>query len=124
MYFQKDYLMRQIEDMVRFIAKVLFGKELFKYEIVNEGNLSQTDMMYANIMALVSQRKLCEAEDLLYESVESGNVDHARIALDFYETINALSDDELEISNFSREEIKDGLKQITAILGMDVDGIF
>ncbi len=124
MYFQKDYLMRQVEDMVRFIAKVLFGKELFKYEIVNEGNLSQTDMMYANIMALVSQRKLCEAEDLLYESVESGNVDHARIALDFYETINALSDDELEISNFSREEIKDGLKQITAILGMDVDGIF
>lgn len=124
MYFQKDYLMRQIEDMVRFIAKVLFGKDLFKYEIIDEANLTQTDMLYANLMALVSQRKLCEAEDLLYESIESGNADHARIALDFYDTINALSDDELESSNFSREEIKDGLKQITAILGVEIDGLF
>ena len=124
MYFQKDYLMRQIEDMVRFIAKVLFGKDLFKYEIIDEANLTQTDMLYANLMALVSQRKLCEAEDLLYESIESGNADHARIALDFYDTINALSDDELESSNFSREEIKDGLKQITAILGVVIGGLF
>lgn len=124
MYFQKDYLMRQIEDMVRFIAKVLFGKDLFKYEIIDEANLTQTDMLYANLTALVSQRKLCEAEDLLYESIESGNADHARIALDFYDTINALSDDELESSNFSREEIKDGLKQITAILGVEIDGLF
>lgn len=124
MYFQKDYLMRQIEDMVRFIAKVLFGKDLFKYEIINEANLAQTDMLYANLMALVSQKKLCEAEDLLYESIDSGNADHARIALSFYETINGLSDDELESSNFSREEIKDGLRQITALLGMDIDGIF
>lgn len=124
MYFQKDYLMRQIEDMVRIIVKVLFGKDLFKYEIIDEANLTQTNMLYANLMALVSQRKLCEAEDLLYESIESGNADHARIALDFYDTINALSDDELESSNFSREEIKDGLKQITAILGVKIDGIF
>lgn len=124
MYFQKDYLMRQIEDMVRFIAKVLFGKDLFKYEIIDEANLTQTDMLYAKLMALVSQRKLCEAEDLLYESIESGNADHARIALDFYDTINALSDDELESSNFSREEINDGLKQITAILGVEIDGLF
>lgn len=124
MYFQKDYLMRQIEDMVRFIAKVLFGKDLFKYEIIDEANLTQTDMLYAKLTALVSQRKLCEAEDLLYESIESGNADHARIALDFYDTINALSDDELESSNFSREEIKDGLKQITAILGVEIGGLF
>ncbi len=124
MYFQKDYLMRQIEDMVRFIAKVLFGKDLFKYEIIDEANLTQTDMLYAKLTALVSQRKLCEAEDLLYESIESGNADHARIALDFYDTINALSDDELESSNFSRKEIKDGLKQITAILGVEIDGLF
>ncbi len=124
MYFQKDYLLRQIEDMVRFIAKVLFGKDLFKYEIIDEANLTQTDMLYAKLTALVSQRKLCEAEDLLYESIESGNADHARIALDFYDTINALSDDELESSNFSREEIRDGLKQITAILGVEIDGLF
>lgn len=124
MYFQKDYLLRQIEDMVRFIAKVLFGKDLFKYEIIDEANLTQTDMLYAKLTALVSQRKLCEAEDLLYESIESGNADHACIALDFYDTINALSDDELESSNFSRKEIKDGLKQITAILGVEIDGLF
>jgi hypothetical protein len=124
MYYQKDYLMRQIEDMVRFIAKVLFGKDLFKYEIADQANLTQTDLLYANLMTLVSQRKICEAEDLLFDSIEKGNTVHARIALDFYETINALSDDELESSNFSREEIKDGLKQITAILGVDMDGIF
>jgi len=124
MYFQKDYLMRQIEDMVRFIAKVLFGKDLFKYEITDQVNLSQTDLLYANIMALVSQKKICEAEDLLYESIEKGNTDHARIALGFYETINGLSNDELESCNFSREEIKDGLKQITAIMDANIDGIF
>lgn len=124
MYFQKDYLMRQIEDMVRFIAKVLFGKELYKYEIINQENLSKTDMLYTNLMALVSQKKICEAEDMLYDSIEPENTEHAKIALSFYETINGFTDDELEDNNFSREEIKDGLKQITTIFGINVDGIF
>lgn len=124
MYYQKDYLMRLIEDLIRFIAMVLFGKKAFQYEIIDDLFASKTDTLHAELMALVAQRRLGEAEDMLFDAIEPGQRNGAMVALDFYQTLNALSDDELDAADFSREEIKDGLKQITALYGINIEGIF
>ncbi len=123
MYFQKDWLMRQIEDMCRIIVKILFGKDYKKYEIVDETHLSETDLWYTQLMALTAQKRLCEAEDLLFDSIDPANPSHMAIALDFYQTINTLSDEELENADFSREEIRDGLKQLTVLRGLNIDAV-
>lgn len=124
MYYQKDYLMRLIEDLIRFVAMVLFGKKTFQYEIIDDMFAAKTDKLHADLRALVAQRRLGEAEDMLFDAIEPGQRDGAMVALDFYQTLNALSDDELEAADFSREEIKDGLKQITALYGINIEGIF
>ena len=118
MYFQKDWLMRQIEDMIRIIAKIYFGKDFSKYEIVDQTHMTETDVWYKTLLALVDQRRLGEAEDLLFDTIDTDNAHHMSVALDFYHTLNALSDEELEDADFAREEVRDGLKQICELFGI------
>ncbi len=124
MYYQKDYLMRLIEDIVRIIARIFFGKDYKSYQYVDEMMLSKTDLWYRQLMELVEQRRLGEAEDILFDGMDTQNKDHMAVALDVYMAMNALSDDELDNADFSREEIKDGLKKITQMFGVNLDAVF
>ena len=105
MYYQKDYLMRLIEDIVRIIARIIFGKDYKCYQFVDEMYLSKTDLWYRQMKELVEQRRLCEAEDILFDGLNTNNPDHMCVALDVYMAMNALTDAELEYADFSREEI-------------------
>ncbi len=124
MFYQKDYLMRLIEDIVRIIAKIFFGKDYASYQYIDEMMLSKTDLWYRQIMELIEQRRLCEAEDILFDGLEADNKDHMSVALDMYLAMNALTDDELDAADFSREEIKDGLKKVTQLFGVNLDAVF
>ncbi len=124
MYYQKDYLMRLIEDIVRIIARIFFGKDYVSYQFIDGMMLSKTDLWYRQLMELIEQRRLGEAEDILFDGLDADNRDHMSVALDVYMAMNALSDDELEDADFSREEIKDGLKKITSLFGMDLGAVF
>lgn len=124
MYYQKDYLMRLIEDIVRIIAKIFFGKDYKSYQYVDDMMLSQTDLWYRQLMALIEQRRLGEAEDILFDGLDTQNKDHMAVALDVYMAMNALSDEELDNADFTREEIKDGLKKVTGLFGMDLGAVF
>lgn len=124
MYYQKDYLMRLIEDIVRIIARIFFGKDYKSYQYVDDMMLSKTDLWYRQMMELVDQRRLGEAEDILFDGLDTQNKDHMAVALDVYMAMNALSDDELDNADFTREEIKDGLKKITQMFGVNLDAVF
>jgi hypothetical protein len=69
-------------------------------------------LLYGTIHRLISENKICEAENLLFEKLDTGDRNYLTLALDFYQTINRLSDEELEKQNFSRNEIQEGLQQI------------
>ena len=124
MYYQKDYLMRLIEDIVRIVARIFFGKDYVSYRYIDETVLSRTDLWYRQLMELIEQRRLGEAEDILFAGLDTGNRDHMSVALDVYMAMNALSDDELENADFTRQEIKDGLKKITSLFGIDLGAVF
>ncbi len=124
MYYQKDYLMRLIEDIVRIIARIFFGKDYKSYQYVDDMMLSKTDLWYRQMTELVDQRRLGEAEDILFDGLDTQNKDHMAVALDVYMAMNALSDDELDNADFTREEIKDGLKKITQMFGVNLDAVF
>lgn len=73
MNFQQDYLMRQIENIVRFLANILFHRDMFKYEIKDELNLTDTDMLYNELKHLIQKCEICKAEDFLYEKIDASN---------------------------------------------------
>ncbi len=60
----------------------------------------------------MEQGKINEAENLLFENLDTDNKRYMELALDFYERLNNFEDDFLEENNFSREEIEEGLKEI------------
>ena len=112
MEIEQDWFMRQIHQMAQLIAHVVFQKDIPNYEIVDEANQSQTDLLHSKIKSLVAYMKICEAEDLLFGALDTSDKDYLLLAVDFYQTLNMLSDEELEQANFSREEIRIGLQEI------------
>ena len=119
MSYHEDWLMRQIATIAQFIARAVFHKDAVTYEINDEYNLTSTDLLHTDIKTLVADRQLCQAEDLLYENLDTEDMRHLEMAIDFYHSINQLSDETLSASNFSREEINEGMETILKQFGMD-----
>lgn len=107
--FEKDYIMRQISLAVHLAARLIFGKSEPIYIEEDRQNPTGGDLLHAEIMRLLKENKINEAEDALFDQLESGIPNIAAIATDFYYQLSLLSDEELEASDFSRAEIDQGL---------------
>ncbi|NLI60004.1 MAG: hypothetical protein GX375_01070 [Clostridiales bacterium] len=64
--------------------------------------------------------KINEAENLLFERMDSSDIKVLSIELDFYSRLNELSDEKLEEGAFSREEIKEGLGDLLEVFGINM----
>lgn len=117
---QDDYILRQVEGLTRFLAKVLLGKDTISYHIIDDASHSDTDLLFYRLRELESSGGINEAEELLFDELESGNERYLEVALDFYSRLNELSDEELEARNFSREEILDGIKEAGKMFGIEL----
>ncbi|MEG0766464.1 MAG: DUF6483 family protein, partial [Clostridia bacterium] len=80
MFYQRDWFMRQIEIMVRAIAHIFFGKEQISYEIVQPDALTESDLLYQRVLQLLLEKRVNDAEDALFVSMQPGNVQHLKIA--------------------------------------------
>ena len=111
--------MRIINDIARFLAKTLLGKEKTEFGLKKEEETqSQLAQLSKKLASLIGKGKLNEAENLLYEAFDPDNKNYIELALDFYGTLNNLDDEFLEKNNFSREEIEQGLKAIARKFGV------
>jgi hypothetical protein len=61
MAYENDIIMRQVRDMTRMLAKILFGKNTATYEYKEEDRHTATDSLYARLIALVDAGKINEA---------------------------------------------------------------
>jgi hypothetical protein len=71
-------------------------------------------------MKLITDSKINEAEDLLFESIDTFDSNYLLLALDFYARLNEYDDDDLKQCNFSREEIDDGLMEVKKLFGLNL----
>lgn len=131
MEYENDFIMRQIRDMVRMLAKVLFGKNTATYEYHaefqhensldnNEGEDKQmagvqkiakdlaADRLYFRLVCMVDAGQINEAENLLSDELDRAEDEYFEAALGFYDYLNTLPDEFLEEHDYSREEIRDG----------------
>lgn len=120
---EKDYVMRIIHEMVRTILKLLFhiDEETEQELIFLDGDNRD---FYQRLCQMADDGKLNEAENLLYENLESEagveedkNLENLKLALAFYDYLNTKSNDFLDDNDFSREEIRDGIKNVLNMYG-------
>lgn len=116
--FEEDWMMRQVENMVNFLTAMALKKKSSKYEVLNNDSSKDTDTLHLKLIELISSCKINEAENLLFESIDKNNKRYLEVAIDFYSRVNDLDNKALEKSEFSREEIEEGLKDIADIFGI------
>lgn len=121
MSYHQDWLMRQIEVITTMLAFLLTGKRGKTVSVQEEllTTASGSDLS-AQLQVLTAQRKICEAENLLYEAMEEPDDSVLEAAVQFYSRLNTLSDQELEDCSFSREEILSGLWEVGRTFGINL----
>ncbi|MDR7870419.1 MAG: DUF6483 family protein [Tissierellaceae bacterium] len=108
--YHHDWLMRQINTMIQLLGRILFKKDNVKFSIQDESKSTEIHLLYETLMGLINEHKINDAEDLLFENIDVNDLIYMKVAMDFYDRINRLGDDELENADFSRDEIRSGLE--------------
>ena len=111
----EDWMMRQVEAMARSIALLVFHKEGTQY--VPSGD-AQADGLHEQLMRLLEEGDLCGGEDLLFEAAEDGGLGCLEAWVDFYARLNELTDAQLEEAGFGRDEIQEGLQDLSDHFGV------
>lgn len=116
--FEQDYIMRLIKEMIRTIIKLIFhiDTESPSSDLLKDSEEQRT---LDELLDMVDEGLINEAENRVYEMTESGVKSDLEIALLFYDYLNDKTDDFLEQHDFSRNEIRSGLKTITARYGIE-----
>lgn len=107
MYYQKDWLIRQIEQMVSALMQYLTLTTTPQQEA---WNISES--LRSKTLNSLAQGEVCEAENMLYETWNPEDPQWLQEALSFYTELSTRSDSWLEEHNFSRDEIAYGLEEI------------
>lgn len=115
--FEQDYIMRLIKEMVRSILKLLFNIDTESPTIDLLENKEEKETL-ESLLDLVDVGEINEAENLLYDLISNTNENSLEVALLFYSYLNDKTDDFLETNDFSRDEIKLGLENVTNRFGL------
>lgn len=122
--FEQDYIMRYIKEMIRVLLKLVFhiDTDAPVIDLLEDKKDKQTLELLLN---LVNEGMIDNAENKIYEIIGDGNKQNLKVAILFYSYLNDKSDKFLEEHNFSRDEIKLGLQDVTERYGVgDLTEIF
>lgn len=112
---KQDYIMRLIHEMVRTVLRLLFGINEEKEEIIFLDAKSRE--VYNELLKMADEGKINEAENLIYEKLDTEDMECLKTALLFYDYINEMDDEMLAGAGYSREEIKEGIENILREFG-------
>lgn len=100
------------------VFKEILGK---KYSDMDDYNISYSnseEFLLITIKRLVLEGRIGKAEDELFNEIDRNkSINILYIACEFYAMLSDLPDTVLEKSNFSRQEIKDGIADIKDAFG-------
>ena len=118
MELEKDYILRMIKDLIKSIAHIILGKSEIQYNLPEKDEYSRVDFLYVKLLELVNQGNINEAEDMLFDEINSSDMRQFEMAMSFYLYLNDFGDDYLEKNNYSRDEISEGIKSICKEFGV------
>lgn len=116
MALKQDYILRMIEELINVLVKTL--KDEDKDVLVDENNNGSNDNeLYIYLKSLVDDKKINEAENYLFERLEENNKKDFFAGMSFYKYLNEKDDAFLEECNYSRDEIVEGMADISRMYG-------
>ena len=119
MIHNQDTLMRQIQVLIQGLGKLLGRNETFNVETVEPNNNVKLDTLHRRLIDILNRNEFNEAENLLFEQIDTSENSNFILALDFYTRLNEFTDEALNINNYTREEIKDGLEEVSRLFGFE-----
>lgn len=106
-------IQKLIEELGRSIGKIIFNKQEKISEKINIDKMNSTDIFKIIFNKEFHDRNYNKAEELIFDELVKNNVlEVYELAIEFYDSLLKKSDEELNKSNFPREEIYQGLKDI------------
>ena len=122
--FEQDYILRLIKEMIRAILKLIFNIDTDNpAEVVLEDKESQNTL--EKLTDMVDNGDINGAENLIYDMTSDRNMTNLEVALLFYSYLNEKDDEFLHEHDFSREEIKTGIKDLVLRYGLEgIEEIF
>lgn len=109
MAYHQDWFMRQIRQFIEAVARVLLGKDLRAEQPASS--------QWKELEELLNRRGACKAEDFLLDRFDPADRSWLEAGLALYSRLNDLTDQELEEQNFSREEIREGIRNLCSMAG-------
>lgn len=117
MHIEQDYIMKMIHQLI----EVLLGDIFKRKERVLEENINKSEQSekYNKLKYLVDNYNVNQAENFLYKSIDINNIEDFKLALLFYQYVNDKDNEFLKKSNYTREEIEQGIKDISKKYGYE-----
>lgn len=115
-----DWLLKQINVVSEFLQKLFTDMETNRK--LNENEQYQKDSFeFERLLEnLIEEDRINDAENILFEKLETNNLMYATIATRFYNKLKGLSDEKLQKSNYSRDEILQGLNDMCDMFGLEI----
>ena len=110
--YEKDYIMRMIKEMVRVLFSLAFGKQYISVEPEKENKYEVSGKNLKEFLAMVDAGQINEAENMLLDDIDYTNREEVMAAALFYQYLSDQDDEWLEASNYSKEEVLSGFRQI------------
>lgn len=106
---EEDWIMRQIRDMVQFLAGTILCKNTTWYEPGSQDTAA--DRLHARLTDLIADGQITQADELFRAEGDPRDPRYLELAVDFYARLNAFSDTQLEADGYARDTAEEGLRQ-------------
>ena len=116
--FEQDYIMRQIQQILKVLVKVLFNVDdtSSSLNLIQNSEVKET---VGDLLRKIDNGNISQAENEISVMTNNTTTDNLLAGIIFYSYLNEKDDDYLESYNFSREEVEDGLKNLLSKYGLD-----
>ena len=79
---KQDFVLRRLEDQGRFLARLILGKDEAHYELPEyEAMDNRADALYRKLLALVDDGEINEAENILLDELDTGDLNMFEIGV-------------------------------------------
>ena len=116
MALKQDYILRMIEELINILIKTLKDENKDKEEEINSFDVN-SDELYLYLKELVDNKKINDAENYLFEKLNENNKKDFVSGMAFYKYLNEKDDEFLENCDYSREEVLEGMADLSKKYG-------
>ncbi|MDE5770745.1 MAG: hypothetical protein K2I06_03795 [Ruminococcus sp.] len=122
--FEQDYIMRQIQQILKVLVKVLFNvdSETITSSLIQDTETRETADY---LLRKIDSGNTNEAEQELFTLTENNTLNSLLLGIVFYSHLNEKDDEYLENSDFSRDKVENGIRELLLNYGLeDISNIF